>query len=176
MFNALNGIRALVDEEPEKAKSSITQLSVLLRAALSTGKLKTIKFSEEVELVKNYLALEKMRFEDRLKVSYEISPELKPLNFPPLMLQTVVENAVKHGISQLAEGGWIKIKGELIENLYQISITNSGVYKETEVSLGTGIGLKNTRRRLKLIYGKDAKLHIENRDNAVVTQITIPKL
>ncbi len=179
MFNALNGIRALVDEEPEKAKQAITQLSVLLRAALSTGKQKTIKFKEELSLVANYLSLEKMRFEDRLQVEYDVDPALNTIKFPPLMLQTVVENAVKHGISKLPKGGEIIITGKNSDAYYLVEVINSGTLEPPTQVAGSdseqGIGLRNTRRRLRLLYGKNASLTIENYEDKVRTQLLIPK-
>lgn len=179
MFNALNGIRALVEDEPESAKQAITQLSVLLRAALSTGKQKTIRFKEELNLVANYLSLEKMRFEDRLRVSYDIHPEINTLDFPPLMLQTVVENAVKHGISKLPKGGEISISGKATDDFFVVEVWNSGAYTKAdnpeEMDINQGIGLKNTQRRLRLIFGKNASLTIENWKGGVRTQLLIPK-
>ncbi|TXC75568.1 sensor histidine kinase [Luteibaculum oceani] len=177
MFNALNGIRALVEDEPEKAKKAITQLSVLLRAALNIGKQKTIRFSEELELVKNYLALEKMRFEDRLEIVYQIQPAVNSIPFPPLMLQTVVENAVKHGISKLPRGGIIKIEALDQFDSHKIVVTNTGNFQDTaSTTEQQGIGLRNTRRRLKLIFGKNASLRIYNEtENQVKTEINIPK-
>lgn len=174
MFNALNGIRALVDEEPEKAKKSITQLSVLLRASLGTGKSKTIKLKDELNLVENYLSLEKMRFEDRLQMEFDIDPSARDLNIPPLMLQTIVENAVKHGISSLPKGGIVKVEAKEEESAFAIKVWNSGKLIEKTEGQG-GIGLSNTKRRLGLIYGNSASLSIENKNNLVLTQIRIPK-
>lgn len=175
MFNALNGIRALVDEDKIKAKEAITQLSILLRASLNTGKQKTIKLQDEVSLVENYLALEKMRFEDRLQIEVNLPQSMKGLDFPPLMLQTVVENAVKHGISKLPNGGVIRILGEETVENYIIAVSNTGTLEQNSVNISQGVGLKNTRRRLKLIYGKEAFLTIDHDGKEVRTEIIIPK-
>lgn len=174
MFNALNSIRALVDEDPVQAKYAITQLSGMLRGALQTGKRQLISLDEELSLVKSYLAIEKVRFEERLHVEYNIDPETLSYNIPPLMLQTLVENAVKHGISSLTQGGKVNITTQTENGQLIITVRNSGSYKPSK-SAGTGIGLKNTERRLGLLYGKDAEIKINNANQEVTTTILIPK-
>src|SRR5690606_13739152 len=115
-----NSVRALVDEDPVKAKSAITQLSNILRYSLIMDKHKVIPFAEELNTVKDYLNLELIRFEERLKVVYEIEPAAFHYKIPPMMLQTIVENAIKHGISNLMKGGVIEIKCNLglLDDLY----------------------------------------------------------
>lgn len=174
MFNALNSIRALVDEDPRLAKTAITQLSAMLRGSLQTGKRQLISLDEELSLVKSYLAIEKIRFEERLKVFYEIDQETLNYNIPPLMIQTLVENAVKHGISSLTQGGELHLQTTLDEGKLNITVRNSGLYKPGK-STSTGIGLKNTERRLGLLYGKDVDISISNQNNQVVSTILIPK-
>lgn len=174
MFNALNSIRALVDEDPAQAKNAITQLSAMLRGALQTGKRQLISLDEELNLVKSYLAIETIRFEERLTVKFNIAEESLSYNIPPLMIQTLVENAVKHGISSLTEGGVVEIKTELKEGQLLISVKNSGKYSPGG-SGSTGIGLKNTRRRLGLLYGKEGEINISTENQEVTTTILIPK-
>lgn len=175
MFNALNSIRALVEENPTTAKKSITQLSGLLRGALSTGKKSLIKFEEELELVKNYLALEKVRFEERLEISFDICPDCLRISFPPLLLQTLVENGIKHGISKLPKGGTLKVETKKENKMFVVQVSNSGRYapKKANPKEG-GIGLKNTARRLNLLYGKKATLTIKEVHDSVITTISIP--
>ncbi|MBL7882575.1 MAG: histidine kinase, partial [Bacteroidia bacterium] len=175
IFNAMNSIRALVDENPNKSKDAITQLSNILRNTLQMGKNKVIPFDEELKIIKDYLALEQIRYEERLKTKIEISPESSSFQVPPLMIQTLIENAIKHGISKLTEGGVIEFNTTVENNVLSIKIKNSGQLnnqKETD----SGFGIKNTLQRLQLLYGKDASLEIKNADASnVLTTLLIPK-
>lgn len=173
MFNALNGIRGLIDEDPVRAKESITQLSAILRNAMTTVKRRTVPLGEEIDIVKSYLALESMRFEERLRVQFDIDPALEREPVPPMLLQTLVENAVRHGIARLTQGGEVNIAVQRGLNGLVMSVSNSGTYVPGEVN-GTGIGLEGTRHRLELIYGERAQLHIANKNGMVVTEVEIP--
>jgi LytS/YehU family sensor histidine kinase len=174
MFNALNGIRALVDEDPEQAKRAITQLSAILRNAMTTVRRRTVPLGEELDIVKAYLALEAMRFEERLQVSFDVDPELTRAPVPPMLLQTLVENAVKHGIAKLTKGGEVRISVHRGLNGLVMMVANSGTYVPGVVT-GTGIGLSNTRKRLALLYGTNAALRIEQRNGMVVTEVELPE-
>jgi len=116
IFNALNSVRALVDENPVKAKSAITQLSNILRYSLVMDNKTLISFEDEFNTVKDYLNLEKIRFEERLSINYDIEDRSYRYKLPPMMLQTIVENAVKHGISNLVKGGKVDLKCEVGED------------------------------------------------------------
>ena len=174
MFNALNGIRALIDEDPAQAKRAITQLSAILRNAMSTVKRTTVPLGEEVDIVKAYLALEAMRFEERLRVQFSIPSELEREPVPPMLLQTLVENAVRHGIAKLTQGGDLHIEVRAEKEGLRLIVRNSGHY-EPGTSEGSGIGLRNPQHRLDLIYGRHADLRIVNRDGMVVTEVFLPK-
>ena len=115
IFNSLNGIRALIDEDPERARRAITELSNILRSSLSAEKAETVSLQQELRIVKDYLALESMRFEDRLKVEFDIDEKTVNNPVPPMMLQTLVENAIKHGISKQMKGGVVKIISDIKE-------------------------------------------------------------
>lgn len=173
MFNAMNSIRALVDENPERAKLAITELSALLRNSLISGRKRTVPLAEELELVNAYLDLESIRYEERLKVHREVSPAAMECMIPPMMLQTLVENAVKHGISRLTSGGELKLLAHVADDKLYVDIKNSGHY-EPGLAESTGIGLRNTRKRLKLLFGKEAELKIMNNGNAVLTRVRLP--
>jgi two-component system LytT family sensor kinase len=177
IFNSMNSIRALVDEDPVKAKEAITQLSGILRSTLLMGKKKVISFDEELAIVKDYLSLEATRLEERLKLKIDIGPGSENFQVPPLMLQTLVENGIKHGISQLTAGGTIHMKTAVHNDRLTIQIRNSGQYVNGVKRSSTGLGLENTRQRLKLIYGDKASFRImtEN-DTFVLTEIEIPHL
>jgi len=176
IFNALNSVKALVDEEPEKAKDSIYQLSSILRSSLMMDKKKVIPFNEELGIVENYLELEGTRFEERLRVRYEIHPDSLEYKLPPMMLQTIVENGIKHGISKIKNGGEIGIKTEVKEGLLIIQIRNTGKYQPPKSPRTSGgYGLTSTLQRLELLYHKKASFKIMNEsDNVVLTELTIP--
>lgn len=174
MFNALNGIRALIDEDPEQAKRAITQLSAILRNAMSTVRRRVVPLGEEIDIVKAYLALEAMRYEERLDVHFELDQGLERTPVPPMLLQTLVENAVRHGIAKLPQGGKVVIRANRCDTGLCMAVENSGHYEPGRIN-GSGIGLRNTRKRLELIYGDGAGLRISNRDGMVVTEVTIPE-
>jgi len=175
MFNAMNVIRALVDENPAKSKDAITQLSGLLRNTLQFGKLKFVSLQQELDVVRNYLSLESARMEERLRIRWEIDPESESFEVPPLMLQTLVENCIKHGIAKIPEGGDVLIKTSLSENGLNIFLSNTGKY-DASAKPESGFGLKNSIERLSLLYGNDATLTIRNSgNNTVITEVFIPK-
>lgn len=178
IFNALNSMRALVDEEPVKAKIAITQLSNILRNSLITDKKRVVNFRNELNTVKDYLALESIRFEERLRVRYKIDPRSDHFDIPPMMIQTLVENAIKHGVSNLLEGGVIEIQSNVNDSMLTIKIRNSGqlVAGRKKPGSRSGVGLVNTKERLKLIYGDTATFKIYNEnDKFVVTEVKIPQ-
>jgi two-component system, LytTR family, sensor kinase len=180
IFNALNSVRALVDENPDKAKTAITRISNMLRFSLMMDKKQVIDFADELATVKDYLELESIRFEERLEVVYQIEDEAFGYKIPPMMLQTIVENGIKHGISNLVKGGLIEIKCRegLNDELY-IQVRNSGYLREKKEKSRPeegGHGLENTRQRLKLLYGETASFRIFNSGSQfVITEIKIPK-
>lgn len=174
IFNAMNTIRALVDDNPDKSKEAITKLSNILRNSLSTEKGLT-KFEDEIKIVKDYLSIESMRFEERLHVDYEIATGSNNFWVPPFMIQTLVENGIKHGISQLPEGGIIKVRTILTGGGgLKIQIYSSGLYTEKRKG---GLGLTNTTQRLNLLYGDAAYIRIKQvNNNFVLTEVKIPHL
>lgn len=176
IFNSLNSIRALVDENPGKSKQAINQLSTILRSSLASEKKRLTKFDEELKIVKDYLGLESIRFEERLKTEFDIHPESHNFFVPPLMIQTLVENGIKHGVSKLTAGGIIQLKTTVDRGRLKVLIRNSGHLVNGAKRSQKGIGLKNTVQRLKLIYGDEASFRIVNEnDNFVVTEIVIPQ-
>lgn len=178
IFNALNSMRALVDEEPKKAKVAITQLSNILRNSLITDMKRVVNFKDELNTVRDYLALETIRFEERLKVEFDIAPGSEYFEVPPMMLQTLTENAIKHGVSNLVSGGVIQISTSIKDSVLQVRIRNSGQLHNGVKSgrKGTKVGLVNTQERLKLIYGEGATFRMYNEnDKFVVVEVKIPQ-
>jgi len=175
VFNALNSIRALVDENPKKAKKAITQLSGIFRNSLQSEKRKLVRLEEEMQIVEDYLGLESIRFEERLKTKISLNEHTKYFRIPPMMIQTLVENGIKHGISQSKKGGSIEIKTFLESDFLFIQIRNTGVYLEDKPS-DEKFGLNNTQKRLALIYGGKAKFGISNESkNVVLMEIVVPR-
>lgn len=176
IFNALNSIRALVDENPKKSKLAINQLSNILRNSLASDKKGLTNFDEELKIVKDYLGLESIRFEERLRTEFDIHPDSQRFLVPPLMIQTLVENGIKHGISKLTPGGVIQLKTDVVNDRLKIHIRNSGHLVNGTKRSKSGLGLKNTVQRLKLLYGDEASFRIVNEnDNFVLTELVIPQ-
>ncbi|MFP5040563.1 sensor histidine kinase [Parasediminibacterium sp. JCM 36343] len=173
IFNALNSIRALVDENPESARTAITQLSNILRSSMQAEKLELAPMERELNIVKDYLALEKIRFEDRLAVEYSIDENTLDLPVPPMMLQTLVENALKHGIGKLKHGGSIKIISKFCNHHHEMIVQNTGHLQENNDT--EGFGITSTVNRLNLLYGKEAIFKLkETTDNMVQAKVSIP--
>ena len=174
MFNAMNSIRALVEEDPVLCKKAITQLSNLLRNTLQTGKRKVVLIEEEMKIVQDYLALEKIRYEERLNVEVRLEKGIEKCLIPPLLIQTLVENAIKHGVSMIGKGGTLRIVGESKGEELHITILNDGKYNP-QISDREGIGLKNSTKRLDILYGEKGKIEIKNVGDHVETKVIIPK-
>lgn len=173
IFNSLNSIRALIDENPSRARTAITELSNILRSSLNAEKGETVSFDEELKIVKDYLALENMRFEDRLEVEYVVDEETLSQQVPPMMLQTLVENAIKHGISKQIRGGMVKITSDIKGNYHELSVQNTGHLNGGANK--TGFGLSSTQDRLSLLYGSKAKFEIKQLNPSLVeARVLIP--
>jgi len=173
LFNALNSIRALINIDPVLAKESITKLSSILRNSLLFGRKEQVSIEDECQFVNDYLSLEKIRFEERIAVNWDIDAAAKTILIPPLIIQTQVENAIKHGISTRIKGGEITIKVTLSETILTIEIKNSGKIQKKETKKNVGVGLTNTQRRLELTYGDKAKHSLFEENGEVISQIKI---
>lgn len=172
MFNSLNSIRALIDEDPLIAKKSINHLSNVLRNTLILGQEQFIALEDELTIVNDYLQLEKVRFEERLIIKQDISSNTTRLKIPPLLIQTFVENAIKHGISKRSKGGEVKIRTVIKVNHLIIEVINDGHFDKNN-PVETGIGLINVKKRLTLIYPGHS-LSISNKEDKVVVLVSIP--
>lgn len=173
VFNALNSIRALIDEDPIKAKTATTQLSNILRNSLLADRNKTVPLSEELKTVNDYLNLEKIRYEDRLNVLMDVEPVILSFQVPPMMIQTIVENAVKHGISKQVGKGFIHVRARPLRDLLEVQIKNSGRLGSAESP--TGFGIINTKQRLELLYGNSRGFNItQEGDDTVAVSLLIP--
>ena len=173
LFNSLNNIRALVIENPARARDMISKLSELFRYALRVSNTRSVLLKEELAVVKNYLLLEATQLEDRLRYRFDIAPETRQVEIPPMTIQTLVENAIRHGIAQHPDGGEISIRTTLQQTVMVVCIVNTGQIKNNATN--DGIGLQNTRERLRLLFGKTAQLTVENiSQNRVCAKFRVP--
>jgi LytS/YehU family sensor histidine kinase len=173
IFNSLNSIRALVDENPKRARRAITELSNILRSSMQAEKSETVTLERELDIVKDYLALEQMRFEERLKIEFEIDEDTLQHPVPPMMLQTLVENAIKHGISKQIKGGVVRIVASFKNNDIELQVQNTG--QLSPASNDEGFGIKSTQDRLNLMYQGKAVFDIRNLGTAMVeSKVSIP--
>ncbi|MEI8075445.1 MAG: histidine kinase [Bacteroidota bacterium] len=161
LFNALNSIRSLIITDGEQARNATTLLSQLLRHTLNYEKQRFISLEQEADIVKDYLALEKIRFEERLEYFVDIEPELFELTVPPSILLTLAENAIKHGISKLVKGGAIVVEVKKKGDLVSIMVTNNGKITVNEDKGRQGIGITNLNKRLKLFYPSHPELILQ---------------
>lgn len=175
IFNAMNSIRALIEEDPEAAKSAVTKLSNLMRYTLKIERTETVPLSEELRTIKDYLELEKIRFEERLNYKINSTAESDRIEIPPMMIQTLVENGIKHGISKSTTGGEIVLDCMIDSDKLKITIINTGIFDEEQMKNSKGFGVSNTILRLNLLYGEKASFIIKNiNHNQVITEVKIP--
>jgi two-component system LytT family sensor kinase len=173
IFNSLNNIRSLIIEDAEKARDMITHLSDLLRYAIHFSNQETVTLRRELEVVQNYLDLESIQFEERMNYSINADTDCLDVKIPPMVIQLLVENAVKHSLSLLKAGGEICISAKKREGEMVVEVKNTGQLK-TNVN-GAGIGLKNATERLQILFGKRSNLTVNNSsDNNVTAKFTVP--
>jgi sensor histidine kinase YesM len=172
LFNALNTIRSMVEEDKNTARKMITELSNFFRYSLSNDGT-TDTFANEINAIKNYLEIQKIRFEEKLIVEYDIDEKLNNMKIPFFIILPLVENAVKFGLQTSKIPLDIKITAKLTQNL-EISVCNSGrIVEKAKKADGTNTGIENTRKRLKLYYPDNFSFRLFEDDNRVVSQIII---
>lgn len=172
MFNSLNNIRGLMLEDVEKSRDMLTKLSEMLRYSLTKNDVNAIDLEEELEMVENYIALSKIQFENRLDFKKQVAPETLRRPIPPMIIQLLVENAAKHGISNLKGGGTIALTTKEVDDKLNIIVKNTGRLRIDNKS--TQLGLKNIKERLHLLYGSEATFTLEEIEEEVVATIKIP--
>jgi LytS/YehU family sensor histidine kinase len=159
LFNSLNSLRALITEDPSRAQEAITGLAGLLRHTLQLSGKGTTTLDRELEATQHYLELEALRFESRLRYEIDVDETGREHPVPPMLLQTLVENAIKHGISRSPEGGAVRIEARRTADDLRIRVTNTG--RLDGIGKGRGIGLANSLERLRLSFGDEARLELE---------------
>ncbi|WP_299588870.1 histidine kinase [uncultured Microbulbifer sp.] len=188
LFNGLNNIRALILEDKQKSRAMLTNLSDLLRYTLMAHKQNAVSLRDELEIVCQYIELLKIQYEDRLIFRLDIDQNLMAEKIPPLLIQLLAENAVRHGIEKTKKGGVLTLKASKDNNHMHITVTNPGNLKKSTQKISTdrvkpvkkdensntGLGLINIKNRLAIQYGEQSNFKIEQQGLNVVAQCQIP--
>jgi hypothetical protein len=160
LFNALNTVRALIADEPVRAQTAVTQLARTLRYTLSSGHDDLVTLEQELATVQDYLGLEALRMGERLRVEFSIAPEARESRIPVMLLQTLVENAIKHGIGELPAGGVLRISAWTAGRALLLEVENPSPEPRARVT-PEGIGIANAQKRLRLLFGPEATLQLD---------------
>jgi signal transduction histidine kinase len=182
LFNTLASIDHLIETDPARASQMQRNLIALLRASMPTmreaagGKGNGVRdLGREIAVIRPYLEILKVRMEERLTTEVAVPEGLMSAEFPPMMLQTLVENAIKHGLEPKAEGGHLRVAAEIVHGKLQMTVADTGLGFGKAATAGTGVGLANIRERLQLLYGNRASLTVaENQPSGTVVTITVP--
>ena len=175
LFNSLNSINALVGTDPEAARRMCEGLGDFLRRTLALGSRDAVTLGEELALVERYLGIEQVRFGERLRVERAVDPDAATCRVPPLLLQPLVENAIKHGIQDVVEGGAIRIEARCENGLLRVVVENP-VDADAPIRRGEGVGLENVRRRLAVFGAREAHLATNRKGDRFRVTLTLPAL
>ena len=171
LFNTLNTALALVRLDPARAEGVLEDLAELFRVAI-TDSGESVTLGEEVELARRYLAIEQIRFGERLQVHWDLDLAAAPARMPPLLLQPLVENAVRHGVEPSALGGVIRVRTQVRHGRAIVTIVNS--MSKDPSRPGSGIALKNVRERLQLMHDVAAQFDVERAPDAFRVKVAVP--
>lgn len=174
LFNSLNSISALTVVDPKKAREMIHLLSDFMRRAVQEDDQELIPLNEEIDHLKRYVAIEQIRFGDRLTVSFDIDEEVKKEKVPALILQPIIENAIKYGLYGSLDQVDISIAIQRINDKIDILVRNPFDEDAQRASAGTGYGLNSIRKKIFLIYGQQQQLETRAEDGQFITHLTIP--
>jgi sensor histidine kinase YesM len=173
LFNSLNSLSALTAVDPARAREMCVLLSDFLRRSLGLGERRLVALREEFDLARAYLAIEQIRFGARLKLAWEVDPATEPALLPTLLLQPLVENAIKHGIAALPEGGTLALSAEVVDGYVVLKVDNP-VDSDSPVPQGLGIGLRQVRQRLLGRFGSRARFEAVVQDNTHHVTLVFP--
>jgi signal transduction histidine kinase len=177
LFNTLASIDHLIETDPVRASRMQKNLIALLRASMPTLREADTNLGRELAVIRPYLEILKVRMEERLQTEIRVSDGLLSAEFPPMMLQSLVENAIKHGLEPKAEGGTLTVSAEIVHGKLAVSVADTGLGPGKAATAGTGFGLANIRERLQLLYGSRAQLAVdENPAGGTTATITVPYL
>ena len=174
LFNSLNNIRFMIHENAQHADHMIVALSEILRYSLESSKHDKVRLSQEIAIIERYIGIVKIQMEDRLHFTMEIPDGIASCQLPPMVLQMLVENAIKHGLDQLHQGGTLRVQAKQEGAQLILTVANDQP-ADRKPQDGMGIGLQNIRQRLQLLYGDRASLSIEQDPAQFTVTITIPK-
>jgi len=175
LFNALNTVRALIAEDPSRAQEAVTHLARTLRYTLNSGQDELVSLERELAIVDDYLAIESLRLGDRLNVVRGIAPAARERQIPVMLLQTLVENAIKHGIAQLPQGGVLRIGADISDEGLALTVENARPRTAAADLESDSIGLRNSAQRLQLLFGPDASLSLDvSEADRAVARVWIP--
>ena len=176
LFNTLHTVTGLVEVDPVKARQVLSELGGLLRRSLDAKTHQEIPLSEELEVVHAYLSIEKARYHDRLATTFDVSDDSRDCLLPAFMVQTLVENAVRHGIGPEIEGGEVRVSAHCRNGRLEIEVCDTGRGIDSGRPLKEGVGLTNTRSRLLTLYGKDHEFDLRNEPGGGLrVMIAVPK-
>ncbi len=181
LFNTLASIDHLIETDPERASRMQKNLIALLRASMpdlresATNGGGARDLGRELQVIRPYLEILKVRMEERLQTRIDVPAGLLSAQFPSMMLQTLVENAIKHGLEPKAEGGRLEVRAEIVHGKLQVSVADTGLGFGEAATAGTGVGLANIRERLRLLHGDQARLTLtENPGGGTLATIAVP--
>jgi LytS/YehU family sensor histidine kinase len=173
LFNTLHAISTLLHTDPEAADRMISRLSDLLRLTFDRSGAAEIPLKEELEYLQKYLQIEQIRFQDRLSMKFDIDPETLDIEVPRLILQPLVENAIKHGISPRSGAGLVQVSAKREDQTIWIEVRDNGVGLSSNAlaRFNSGVGLSNTRARLDCLYGQAHRLEFTDREGLSVRMV-----
>jgi hypothetical protein len=172
LFNTLASIDHLIEVDPPRASRMQKNLIALLRASMPAMRESAATLGRELQVVRPYLEILKVRMEDRLRAEVSVAEGLYSADFPPMMLQSLVENAIKHGLEPKPEGGTLRVDAEVVHGKLAVTVADTGVGFGRAATAGAGTGLNSIRERLKLIYGAQAELRIVG-NSPTGTRVTV---
>jgi hypothetical protein len=172
-FNSLNSIRALIYQDADAAARAVGQLAGMMRHSLHAGQSATVPLADELAAVDAYLGMEKLRFDERLQLTLDIAPACRTVPMPPMALQTLVENAIKHGVERSIGACQVRISARLAGDMAEISVANQGTLADASDS--TRLGFINTSKRIALLFGPRASCTLAAEDGWVIARITLPQ-
>ncbi len=175
LFNSLHSVSALMHQDVEAADRMVVRLSDLLRAALDNSGAQEVTLRDELKFLQSYLEIEKIRFGNRLTVQTEIPADLLDARVPNLILQPLVENAIRHGIEPHAKPGRIELRAQRVNGKLTLDVSDNGAGVNDTKAISEGVGLANTRARLRTLYGEAQSFELRNRpEGGLRAQLTIP--